>query len=101
MNDYWKKFETLDPSQVDKGILLSSLKVLHPILGVEIPVFSASYVLNSYGKGAVMGVPAHDQRDQEFMEINKSHFSHSPIQVIKDDVLINSQKYNGMKTKQA
>lgn len=51
---------------VDKGVLMKSLMVIHPVLKTEIPVFAASYVLNSYGKGAVMGVPGHDERDKEF-----------------------------------
>lgn len=41
----------------------TGLSVMHPMTGVLLPVFSASYVLDGYGTGAVVGVPAHDARD--------------------------------------
>ena len=40
--------------------------VLHPFTGKPVPLWVADYVLMSYGTGVVMGVPAHDQRDQDF-----------------------------------
>jgi leucyl-tRNA synthetase len=42
------------------------LEVIHPFTGAKVPVFAANYVLMDYGTGAVMGVPAHDERDFEF-----------------------------------
>ncbi|MHB1581758.1 MAG: leucine--tRNA ligase, partial [Acidithiobacillus sp.] len=42
------------------------LNVRHPLTGVELPVWTANFVLMGYGEGAVMSVPAHDQRDFEF-----------------------------------
>ena len=39
---------------------------MHPLTGEKIPVWVANFVLSSYGGGAVMAVPAHDQRDFEF-----------------------------------
>jgi leucyl-tRNA synthetase len=52
-------------TQQKKG-LPTGLHVLHPLTGAELPVFVANYVLMAYGEGAVMAVPAHDERDFEF-----------------------------------
>jgi leucyl-tRNA synthetase len=52
---------TLEKRGVDTG-----LKALHPISGEPVPVWAANFVLMEYGHGAVMAVPAHDQRDYEF-----------------------------------
>ncbi len=51
--------------QEKKGIP-TGLQVLHPFTGKPIEVWIANYVLMGYGEGAVMGVPAHDERDFEF-----------------------------------
>ncbi|MDY6978974.1 MAG: leucine--tRNA ligase [Pseudomonadota bacterium] len=53
--------ETLEKKGIDTGF-----KAVHPISGDQIPVYVANFVLMSYGEGAVMSVPAHDQRDWEF-----------------------------------
>ncbi len=53
--------ETMEKSGVPLGI-----DAIHPISGEKIPVWTANFVLMSYGTGAVMSVPAHDQRDWEF-----------------------------------
>src|SRR5690554_8057939 len=51
---------------MEKAGMDTGLKALHPITREEIPVWVANYVLMDYGSGAVMAVPAHDQRDYEF-----------------------------------
>ncbi|MDP3839968.1 MAG: class I tRNA ligase family protein, partial [Methylococcales bacterium] len=53
--------ETMEKRGIDSGIT-----ALHPITGEAVPVWIANFVLMSYGTGAVMSVPAHDQRDYEF-----------------------------------
>ncbi|MCK5189523.1 MAG: leucine--tRNA ligase, partial [Methylococcales bacterium] len=53
--------ETMEKRGVDSGV-----KAVHPITGEEVPVWIANFVLMGYGTGAVMSVPAHDQRDYEF-----------------------------------
>jgi len=50
----------------DKEGLPTGLSVVHPLTGAEVPVWVGNYVLMSYGDGAVMGVPAHDERDFAF-----------------------------------
>ena len=55
-----------DLATAEKKGMATGLSVKHPITGEEVPVWIANYVLMSYGSGAVMGVPAHDDRDFEF-----------------------------------
>ena len=52
---------TMEKLGMDTG-----LKALHPISGAHVPIYAANFVLMSYGSGAVMAVPGHDQRDWEF-----------------------------------
>ncbi len=54
---------TLEKQGVDTG-----LKAIHPVTGETVPVWTANFVLMEYGSGAVMAVPAHDQRDWEFAQ---------------------------------
>jgi len=55
--------ETMEKKGVDTGLL-----AIHPVTGNQVPVFAANFVLMGYGEGAVMAVPAHDQRDWEFAQ---------------------------------
>ncbi len=54
---------TMEKRGIDTG-----LKAIHPISGKELPIWIANFVLMQYGSGAVMAVPAHDQRDWEFAQ---------------------------------
>jgi leucyl-tRNA synthetase len=55
-----------DLATAEKKGMATGLFVKHPVTGEELPVWIANYVLMSYGSGAVMAVPAHDERDFEF-----------------------------------
>ncbi|MCW8038706.1 MULTISPECIES: leucine--tRNA ligase [Acinetobacter] len=68
-----------DLATAEKKGMATGLSVKHPVTGEEVPVWIANYVLMSYGSGAVMAVPAHDERDFEFA--NKYNL---PIQQVID-----------------
>lgn len=52
----------------EKSGVFSGIFAIHPLTGEQVPVWFADYVLMDYGTGAVMFVPAHDERDWEFAE---------------------------------
>lgn len=81
--------------------------VFHPITNRLIPIYVSRYVLSSYGTGAVMGVPAHDQRDYQFAithnlpikEVIMDPLMNSSEAYEGDGVLINSNQFDGMNAK--
>jgi len=72
------------------GVVLRGLKAINPFNQEELPIYIADYVLNSYGTGAVMAVPAHDARDWEFA--NK--YKLKTKQVIRDENKAETEKLN-------
>ncbi|MBM7424695.1 leucine--tRNA ligase [Spongiibacter marinus] len=94
-----------DMATMDKKGMATGIHALHPITGEPVPVWIANYVLMDYGTGAVMAVPAHDQRDFEFAQKYQL-----PIQqvIAADDIdlsqaaatekgpLINSGEFDGL-----
>jgi leucyl-tRNA synthetase len=80
------------------GLELKGIKAINPATKEEIPIWVADYVLAAYGTGAIMAVPAHDQRDLVFAEKNKLALK----QVIdSDNKLINSAGFNGLNAEDA
>ncbi|MFL0810944.1 MAG: leucine--tRNA ligase [Agarilytica sp.] len=57
-----------DMASMEKRGMATNFTALHPISGEEVPIWVGNYVLMDYGSGAVMAVPAHDQRDWEFAQ---------------------------------
>ena len=82
----------------EKTGVFTGTYAIHPITGEKIPIWTADYVLMGYGTGAVMAVPAHDERDREFAE----KYNLAIINVItEDNILENSDSYNGLSTLEA
>jgi len=98
-------------AQNDKEGLSLEIDVIHPLTGKKIPIWVANFVLIEYGGGAVMAVPAHDERDFEFatkydlpivqsIENDKNIFDGSKA-TTEYGKLVNSDKYSGMTSKKA
>ena len=98
-------------NRVKTGVFSGSYAV-NPINNQKIPIWVADYVLSGYGTGAIMAVPAHDQRDNSFakqfkLEIKDVVVSSNSEKKIKTDLfegegtLINSGKYNGKSSSEA
>jgi len=95
-----------------KGMALG-VSAIHPLTGEEVPLWVANFVLMSYGTGAVMAVPGHDQRDYEFatryglpitqvvVPADGSHADISEQAYLEHGVLVNSGEYDGMTFEQA
>jgi leucyl-tRNA synthetase len=90
------------------GVKLEGVSAINPANGQEIPLFIADYVLDGYGTGAIMAVPAHDERDYEFAK----KFDLPIIRVVKNDapddecttdegVMINSGEFDGQDSAEA
>lgn len=99
-----QKVSERDRATEDKLGLDLEITVVHPLTGDEIPVWVANFVLASYGGGAVMAVPAHDERDYEFATKYNLPIStvidndkESDCAYTGEGSLINSDTFTGMK----
>ena len=100
------EFERTQLVKDKTGLMIEGLEAVNPVNGKKIPIFIADYVMMGYGTGAIMAVPAHDQRDWDF-----AHAFNIPIiEVIKggdisreaytgDGEMINSDYLNGLTNK--
>jgi leucyl-tRNA synthetase len=91
----------------DKTGVLTGAYVINPVNNQKVPVYVGDYVLNSYGTGAIMAVPAHDERDNEFAKkynigfINVIDGQSDENGVIVNGVAVNSELINGLSSAQA
>jgi leucyl-tRNA synthetase len=59
-------FERTELNKAKTGVVIEGIRAVNPVTGGEIPIYISDYVLTTYGTGAIMAVPGHDQRDWEF-----------------------------------
>jgi leucyl-tRNA synthetase len=88
-------------AQADKEGYPLGISVIHPLTGEEIPVWTANFVLASYGGGAVMAVPAHDERDFEFaskyaLPIKRVISGGEELPYILEGELVDSAAFTGL-----
>jgi leucyl-tRNA synthetase len=102
------EFERTELEKEKTGVEMKGIKAINPLNGEEIPVWIGDYVVSTYGGGAVMVVPAHDQRDYEFakkynIEIREvvSGGDVSKEAFVSYGKLVNSDKFNGLESKEA
>ncbi|MFK7864738.1 MAG: leucine--tRNA ligase [Pseudohongiellaceae bacterium] len=102
------KVAEADMATMEKLGMDTGCKAIHPISGEELPIFVANFVLISYGSGAVMAVPGHDQRDWEFASkygltikqvvepLNGESCDLNEAAFTNKGTLINSGQFNGL-----
>jgi leucyl-tRNA synthetase len=100
------KVSEADLATLEKKGVASGLFALHPITKQLLPIWVANFVLMDYGSGAVMAVPAHDQRDFEFAKLYhlpikpvieaKEGWDFSKSAYLDTGILINSQDFDGI-----
>ena len=100
-------FERTEIAKDKTGVMLDGLTAVNPVNGKEIPVWISDYVLMTYGTGAIMAVPAHDERDWEFAKKFNMPIievvAGSPVDVneavftdVATGTLVNSEFLNGL-----
>ncbi len=97
--------ERADNTKDKTGVELKGLKAINPVSKEEIPIFVADYVTMGYGTGAIMAVPAHDQRDWEFAKkydlpivpvIEGGDLTVEAYPALNGRVMINSGQFTGL-----
>ena len=107
LSDIDRQATDRDKTGVDLGVT-----ALNPVTGEQIPVYAADYVLADYGTGAIMAVPAHDQRDLDFarafglsvrvvVDTGAADPAVTGVATAGDGVLVNSGPYDGLNKQEA
>ncbi|MCR5639986.1 MAG: leucine--tRNA ligase [Lachnospiraceae bacterium] len=120
INETLKKndLDRTDLNKTKSGCPLKGIYAINPVNGKEVPLFIGDFVLASYGTGAVMAVPTHDQRDFEYAEVHglpliqvinnpegtvdvSAHAFEKQDYLGKGCILMNSEEFNGMTVEDA
>jgi len=104
-------FERSELAKEKTGVVIEGLSAVNPANDKEIPIFVSDYVLMSYGTGAIMAVPAHDERDWDFAKAfnlpivevvaGGKNVQEEVYTDVADGVLVNSGFINGLSVKEA
>ena len=104
--DYASRANEIDrlSSTREKTGVYTGTHCVNPVTGKKIPVMIADYVLASYGTGAVMAVPAHDERDYEFalkhtlpvVQVIEKNGGGAKLPYCEDGTVVNSQQFDGL-----
>lgn len=112
------KKSNMDRTELNKGktgVEVKGIKAINPVNGKEVPIFLGDFVLGDYGTGAVMAVPAHDQRDFEYAKVhaldiievisggdttNKAYEKYNYLEN-SEAKLVNSDEFNGQSVSEA
>ena len=104
-------FERAELAKEKTGVRIDGLTAINPVNGKEIPIFISDYVLMSYGTGAIMAVPAHDERDWDFAKkfdlpiievvAGGKNVQEEVYTDVADGILVNSGFLDGLKVADA
>lgn len=105
-------FERTELAKDKTGVAIDGLTAVNPVNGKEIPIWISDYVLMTYGTGAIMAVPAHDERDWEFakkfglpiIEVvagSETGVEEAVYTDVEDGILVNSDFLNGLHVAEA
>ncbi|HOP10157.1 MAG TPA: leucine--tRNA ligase [Oscillospiraceae bacterium] len=103
-------FERTELVKDKTGVRLDGVEAINPVNGEKIPIFISDYVLAGYGTGAIMAVPAHDERDWDFAKkfnlpivevVAGGDVQNAAYTDVDDGILINSGLINGLKVADA
>ena len=99
------EFERVELAKDKTGVKLDGLAAINPLTNEDIPIFVADYVMIGYGTGAIMAVPAHDERDYEFAKkfgcdivevIQGGDITKEAYTDVDEGILVNSGLINGL-----
>ena len=103
-------FERTELNKDKTGVVIAGVTATNPVNGKQIPIWVSDYVLMGYGTGAIMAVPAHDERDWAFAKkfgmpiievVAGGNVQEAPYTDIVDGVMVNSGFLDGMKVAEA
>ncbi|MGM9521630.1 MAG: leucine--tRNA ligase [Oscillospiraceae bacterium] len=103
-------FERTEVAKEKTGVEIKGVRAINPVTGAEIPIFISDYVLATYGTGAIMAVPAHDERDWDFAKkfdlpiievVKGGNVQESAFTDCETGVMVNSGFLDGMPVEEA